>query len=77
MERCHKGSSTNTVLYIPVGPECPLNRLYVQRARNLFKKGLGPPDFSLKPENELHYVGRATWDDLSQEAKAMFGSDKL
>ncbi len=75
VDQTHNGRETNTVFYIPVGPECPVNRLYVHRTRLLFMKGLGPPDFDRKPENELHYVDRATWDDLSVEAKALFGAN--
>ena len=73
MEPVHSGTKTNTVLYMPVGPDCPVNRMYSERMRFLFKNGFGPPDFNSKPENERYFVGRATEDDLTEEAKIMFG----
>ena len=69
----HQGSTTNTVLYIPVGPKCPINDLYCARMRFLFEQGLGPPDFNKKPDNELHYKSRASKEDLSQDGLKMFG----
>ena len=64
-------------MYNPIGPECPINRLYVERTRQLFKKGQGPPDFTGKPDNELHYNGRATWEDITEEGKIMLGSEEF
>ena len=73
VEPVHSGTSTNSVLYIPVGPDCPINRLYVERAKFLFRRGLGPPDFGGSPENEFEYEDRAGWEDLTEEARRMLG----
>jgi len=55
VESAHLGREPNVVIYIPCGPDCPVNRLYVERSRMLFRRGLGPPDFNGKPDNELHF----------------------
>ena len=73
VEDRHNGKETNSVLYIPVGPDCPLNRLYVERMRFRFSSGLAPPDFEKKPENEKEFTNRASSSDLSREGKIMMG----
>lgn len=74
----HKGTKTNTVLYIPAAPDCPLNRLYVERAKFCFESGLTPPDFrgGKKEDLEVNYKGRATKNDLNENALRMMGYDK-
>lgn len=76
VEAMHNGRTTNTVLYIPVGPDCPINRLYVERMKFHFLSGLSPPDFNLKPENERYFKNRATILDLSPEGKRMMGFEE-
>ena len=73
VEDRHNGKETNSVLYIPVGPECTLNRLYVERMRFRFHWGLAPPDFENKPENEKEFINRASLSDLSPEGRIMMG----
>jgi len=75
VESKHEGKQTNSVLYIPVGPECPINRLYVERAKWCFKFGDSPPDFhtNAKANSERDFVGRATFKDLNEDAKRMMG----
>ena len=73
MEPAHNGKETNTVLYIPVGPDCPINRLYVERMRFQFLSGFSPPDFESKPENEKEFTDRATFSDLSTDGQTMMG----
>ena len=73
VEPVHNGKATNTVLYIPVGPDCPINRLYVERMKFQFLSGLSPPDFEGKPENEKCFKGRASFLDLSSEGMKMMG----
>ena len=73
MESAHNGKETNSVLYIPVGPDCPVNRLYVERMRFRFLSGLAPPDFEAKPENEKTFIDRASLSTLSSKGKIMMG----
>ncbi len=73
VESEHRGRDTNVVLYIPVGPDCPVNRLYVERARLLFMKGLRPPDFNSRQDIEHNFKDRGTIEDLTDEAKIMMG----
>jgi len=76
VEPIHNGKTTNTVLYIPVGPDCPINRLYVERMKYQFLSGLSPPDFNQKPENERYFENRAGISDLSPEGKKMMGFEE-
>ena len=32
-------------MYVPAGPDCPLNRSYLQNMRPRFESGTRPPDF--------------------------------
>ena len=73
MEIEHNGSKTNSVLYISAGPDCPVNRLYVERMRFRFLSGLAPPDFEAKPENEKSFTGRSSYSELSAAGKVMMG----
>ncbi|TRY78133.1 hypothetical protein TCAL_15298 [Tigriopus californicus] len=73
VENVHNGAETNTVLYIPSGPDCLTNRLYLERTRFLFKNGLGPPDFQGSPQHELHFKNRGTPEDLNEDGKMMMG----
>ena len=73
VEDRHNGKETNSVLYIPVGPDCPLNRLYIERMLFRFLSGLAPPDFEKKPEIEKKYINRARLSDLSREGRKMMG----
>ena len=69
------GKDINTVMYIPAGPECPLNRLYVERAKHCFLNGLTPPDFHMnrKANMEKDFIDRATVEDLNDDALIMMG----
>ena len=75
VEPIHRGKETNAVLYIPVGPDCPINRLYVERAKMCFLIGSSPPDFHLdsRANIETRFKGRATLPDLSEIARQMMG----
>ena len=44
MEKVHNGSKNNTVVYIPAGPDCALNRAYSDKMRKRFELGATPPD---------------------------------
>jgi hypothetical protein len=52
VEDLHSGSEDNSVMYIPVGPNCALNRVYVNRIRFHFERGVTPPDFTNFSEKE-------------------------
>ena len=64
------------MLYIPVGPDCPVNRLYVERMKFRFLSGLAPPDFETNPENEKVFKGRAGLPELSTKGRKMMGFDE-
>ena len=76
VEPVHNGKTTNTVLYIPVGPDCPINRLYVERMKFQFLSGLSPPDFNQNPESEKYFKNRAGISDLSVDGKKMMGLEE-
>jgi len=71
VEEYHSGEETNTVLYIPTGPDCPINRSYVERTKACFTSGKCPPDFGSSRESD--YQSRAKIEDLSDAAKVMMG----
>ena len=73
VESSHDGKTTNSVLYIPTGPDCPVNQLYAARMRIRFLSGLGPPDFNGMPENEKSFTDRADYDHLSADGRMMMG----
>ena len=45
VEKFHNGTEDNIVLYISAGPDCALNRDYVEKMRGSFERGATPPDF--------------------------------
>ena len=45
VEPVHGGTENNTVVYVPAGPDCPLNRSYLRNMRPRFESGTRPPDF--------------------------------
>ena len=72
----HSGKETNTVLYIPVGPDCPSNRAYLEKAKKCFLDGKCAPDFGMSNvQCESDFQDRATLDDLNNDAKVMMGFD--
>ena len=74
VEEKHDGKDANSVLYIPVGPDCPLNRAYLEKAKENFLAGENPPDFqSSLGSLEKDFRGRATIEDLNENAKKMMG----
>ena len=76
VEELHSGEETNTVLYIPVGPDCPSNRTYIEKAKKCFLDGKCPPDFGMSNvQCESDFEDRATLDDLNDDAKVMMGFD--
>ena len=76
VEELHSGDETNTVLYIPVGPDCPSNRTYIEKAKKCFLDGKCPPDFGMSNvQCESDFEDRATLDDLNDDAKVMMGFD--
>ena len=44
MEKVHDGEENNTVVYIPAGPDCAMNRAYSNKMRKRFEVGATPPD---------------------------------
>ena len=76
VEPVHKGGGNNVVVYIPAGPDCPLNRAYLRQMRPRFESGTRPPDFEwygLTESEEQSFVGRASALDLSDEGKRTMG----
>jgi len=73
VEEVHQGENTNTVLYIPVGPDCPSNRSYVEKAKACFLNGEVPPDFQNLANCETDFEDRATVEELNDVAKVMMG----
>ena len=74
VEELHSGDETNTVLYIPVGPDCPNNKAYIKNAKKCFLDGKHPPDFEMPTkQDESDFQDRATLDDLNDNAKVMMG----
>ena len=71
VEEYHSGKETNTVLYIPTGPDCPNNRSYVEKTKACFTSGECPPDFGSSSESD--FQDRVTIEDLSDVAKVMMG----
>jgi hypothetical protein len=63
------------VLYISVGPSCPLNRLYIERLKHSLQNGKQPLDFQriAKAVEEHVWVGRSGITDLSEEGMKMMG----
>ena len=72
MESQHTGKEHSTVLYIPAGPDCRINRDYLRRMRHTFLEGKSPPDF---PPNdyEVDYRDRATMADVTREGRKAMG----
>ena len=44
MEKVHNGKKDNAVVYIPAGPDCTLNRAYLEKMKESFGRGTTPPD---------------------------------
>ena len=45
VESMNSSPEYNSVLYIPAGPDCPINRNYARRLRHSLITGDTPPDF--------------------------------
>ena len=75
VEKKHNGDKNNIVIYIPTGPDCPLNRLHAERIKYAVSKGLSPPDFYVDETHERRYVNRASWADWTREGKNMVLKD--
>jgi len=78
VEPSHDGTKTNTVMYIPAGPDCPLNRMYIEKAKLCFQSGSIPPDFDdsnlpSRGKDQKKFKGSATLEDLDANAKSMMG----
>ena len=78
VEPSHDGTKTNTVMYIPAGPDCPLNRMYIEKAKLCFQSGSIPPDFDdsnlpSRSKDQKKFKGSATLEDLDANAKSMMG----
>ena len=57
-----------------MGPDCPLNRGYLEKAKEKFLAGEIPPDFQSSCGSlEKDFRGRATLEDLNEIAKEMMG----
>ena len=72
VESHHGGLHPNSVVYIPAGPDCRINRLYSRRMRHSFALGTTPPDFPMN-DFEVDFKDRATIDDLSTLGLQMVG----
>ena len=72
IEKKHEGNEANSVMYIPVAPDCPMNKVYLRKLRHAFILGKTPPDF---PENdfEVEYKDRAKISDLSDVGRMSMG----
>ena len=62
----------NTMLYVPTGPDCEINRQYQRRLRHSFITRESPPNFE-KKDNEVNFKNSVTFDDLSETAKLLMG----
>ena len=70
------GSTQNSVLYIPIGPDCPINRHYLRKIRHAFVLGTTPPvsnDILVIEDYEVDFKNRATLEDLSDLGLSTFG----
>lgn len=69
VDRVHEGKWDSSVFYIPALPLCDINLKYAWLQRELFIKGLAPPDFPGFPfgEAETTHVGRASPNDVEDE----------
>ena len=76
VEKVDDDKEPNSVLYIPVGPDCRLNRDYSRRMRHSFVLGTSPPDF---PDNdyEVNYIGKASINDLTAWGREASGFSAL
>ena len=78
VEDFHHGEETNTVLYIPAGPDCAINRSYIEKAKECFLDGKRPPDFDRNCKaSEEEFKDRATLEDLNDAARIMMGLDEI
>jgi len=78
VEDFHHGEETNTVLYIPAGPDCAINRSYIEKAKECFLDGKKPPDFDRNCKaSEEEFKDRATLEDLNDAARIMMGFDDI
>ena len=48
----NSGRESVTVVYLGLGPDCPLNRHYQRRLQHSLLQGTSPPDFSPQEESE-------------------------
>ena len=68
VEEFHNGDEEGIVFYIPSGPDCPINRKYLEKLRESFFHGKTPPDFG--DENlETKFENRARPEDLTSIGK--------
>lgn len=72
VEEWNSSASVNSVLYIPAGPDCPLNREYLRRLRLSLAGRQSPPDFP-SSDREKEYTGRVTIQSLDQAGLEMMG----
>merc|ERR1711982_53037 len=62
----------------PAGPDCPLNRMYIEKAKLCFQSGSIPPDFDdsnlpSRGKDQKKFKGSATLEDSDANAKSMMG----
>ena len=72
VENKHEGSESNSVFYIPVAPDCPLNRIYLRKMRHSFVLGKTPPDF-FENDYEVGLDDRAKMTDISYLGRKAMG----
>ena len=72
VEEWNSSAQVNSVLYIPAGPDCSMNKVYLRRLRHALIAKQSPPDFPAS-DREKDYVGRATLSDLSKAGLDMMG----
>ena len=47
VESEHRGIDHNSVFYIPTGPDCSINKIYLRRMRHAFMLGQTPPGIAI------------------------------
>ena len=72
VETEHVGNEANSLMNIPVAPDCPINRVYLRKLRHSFVLGKTPPDFT-ENDFEVSYDDRARINDLTNIGRKLMG----
>ncbi|KAJ6549478.1 hypothetical protein B0H10DRAFT_1850934, partial [Mycena sp. CBHHK59/15] len=65
VEQEHTGTEDSAVMYIPTVPLTPANKLYIERQKGDFLRGVPPPDFPV-PQTDTALVGLGTAEDIEE-----------